>query len=189
MELRISRLAPEDNFTALFERARIGDRVAANLVYGMAMPRLRRLADSLLRRYRWHQTLQPTALVAELFVKIRGFNVRIADRNHFFHISARAMHQVLADRARSRASQVTRNSTVLDEFLSELRVATPEFVPVIQDLLGRLERIDRSAAEIVRLHYVEGCNWDEVGERTGKPKWRVRDDAKFALKWMRDHLS
>lgn len=188
MEDGNSRLG-DDNFTALFQQARFGDRLAANLVYGMALPRLRKVANALLRRHNWHNTLQPTALVAELFVKIRGFNIQIADREHFFHISARAMHQVLVDRARNSAAQVARSSTVFDALLAELRVATPDFVPVLQDLLTRFERIDQNAARIVRLHFVEGYTWDEIADSTGRPKWRIRDDAQFALGWMRDHFA
>ncbi len=178
-----------EQFTQLFERARIGDRLAANLVYGMAIPRLRAVAKHLLRRYHLHRTLQPTALIAELFVKIRGFDIRIADREHFFHISARAMHQVLTDRTRAKTARVTQHSTVFDEFFVELRAVTPEFVPLVEDLLSRLARVDQRAARMLRLHYLEGHTWDEVAEHTGVPKWKVREDAEFALQWLRDRYA
>ncbi len=178
-----------EQFTRLFERARFGDRLAANLVYGMAIPRLRAVAQAMLRRYHLHRTLQPTALIAELFVKIRGFNVHIADREHFFHLSARAMHQVLTDRSRAKAARVNQNSTVFDEFFVELRSTTPEFVPLVEDLLNRLARIDRRAARMLRLHYLEGYTWDEVAEHTGVPRWKVREDAEFALQWLRDRYA
>lgn len=54
------------------------------------------IAASLLSRERRGHTLQPTALVAELFFKLRGFEHRILDEDHFFGLAARAMRQVLA---------------------------------------------------------------------------------------------
>ena len=175
-----------DSFTAMFERARFGDRIAANLVYGLALPRLRRIAGSLLRRYQSHDHLQPTALVSELFLKIRGFNVRISDREHFFRISARAMYQVLADQSRTHAGRIARNSVRLEE-----RVLTPplrEVLPVAIATLDRFQRIDPPAAAFIRLHFVEGHTWDEISQLTGTPLWKIRADAKFAVEWMRAHL-
>src|SRR5258706_9426710 len=91
-----------DAFPSLLEKARLGDHVARDAVYGLAFYRLRGIASSLLRRERPGHTLQPTALVSELFLKLRRLETRILSEDHFFRISARAMRQVLIDHSRIR---------------------------------------------------------------------------------------
>src|SRR5437667_11254895 len=87
-------------FVSLFEKARLGDGVARDAVYKLAFYRLRVIASALLRRERPGHTLQPTALVSELFLKLHRLETRILSEGHFFRISARAMRQVLIDHSR-----------------------------------------------------------------------------------------
>src|SRR5260370_33388932 len=88
-------------FASLFEKAQLGDSVARDPVYKLAFHRLRVIASALLRRERAGHTLQPTALVSELFLKLHKLETRILSEDHFFHISARAMRQVLIDHSRA----------------------------------------------------------------------------------------
>src|SRR5437667_6269373 len=103
-------------FVSLFEKARLGDGVARDAVYKLAFYRLRVIASALLRRERPGHTLQPTALVSELFLKLHRLETRILSEDHFFRISARAMRQVLIDH--SRGSKAAR--TVSVEMIPEL---------------------------------------------------------------------
>src|SRR6267378_5309877 len=89
-------------FASLFEKARLGDNVARDAVYKLAFYRLRVIASALLRRERAGHTLQPTALVSELFLKLHRLETTILSEDHFFRISARAMGQVLIDHSRTR---------------------------------------------------------------------------------------
>src|SRR5438445_4564480 len=89
-----------DAFVSLFERARLGDRVARDAVYKLAFCRLKVIASALLRRERPGHTLQPTALVSELFLKLHRVETRILSEDHFLRMSARAMRQVLIDHSR-----------------------------------------------------------------------------------------
>src|SRR5713226_1003509 len=91
-------------FASLFEKARLGDNVARDAVYKLAFYRLKVIASALLRRERAGHTLQPTALVSELFLKLQRLETRILNEDHFFRISARAMRQVLIDSARVKKS-------------------------------------------------------------------------------------
>src|SRR5437016_14408584 len=90
-------------FASLFEKARLGDSVAQNAVYKLAFCRLKVIASALLRRERPGHTLQPTALVSELFLKLQRLETQILNEDHFFRMSARAMRQVLIDHARVKA--------------------------------------------------------------------------------------
>ena len=82
-----------DAFVALYDRARSGDRAAGNAIYEFAFYRLKGIASNLLSRERAGHTLQPTALVNELFFKLGRLEMRILSEDHFFRISARAMRQ------------------------------------------------------------------------------------------------
>src|ERR1700730_716764 len=92
--------AMAEAFAGLFEKAQLGDSVARDAVYSLAFYRLRVIASALLRRERPGHTLQPTALVSELFLKLNRLETRILSEDHFFRISARAMRQVLIDHSR-----------------------------------------------------------------------------------------
>src|SRR5713226_2605880 len=89
-------------FGSLSEQAQLGDSVARDAVYKLAFHRLRVIASALLRRERAGHTLQPTALVSELFLTLHKLETRILSEDHFFRISARAMRQVLIDHARAK---------------------------------------------------------------------------------------
>src|SRR5260370_2287789 len=89
----------------MLERAQHGDEAAENAVYRIAFCRLRSIASSLLRRETAAQTLQPTALVSELFLKLHRLESRILGEEHFFHVSARAMRQVLVDHVRAKRAK------------------------------------------------------------------------------------
>src|SRR5207237_2784316 len=91
-------------FAASFEKAQLGDRIARDAVYKLAFYRLRVIASALLRRERAGHTLQPTALVSELFLKLQRLETRILNEDHFFRMSARAMRQVLIDHARVKST-------------------------------------------------------------------------------------
>jgi RNA polymerase sigma factor (TIGR02999 family) len=175
------------HFTGLCNRAIKGDRLASNLLYEVALPRLTRIAAALLHRHRTHQTLPPTALVNESWLKLRCLRLPILEREQFFRISARAMRQVLIDHGRAKSCRETYTKETLREPAPRTRFPDSEF-SVARDVLDRFERIDRSAARIIRLHYIEGYSWDEISRVTGLAVWRVRDDAGFALNWMRNHL-
>ena len=88
-------------FALLFEQSRLGDDLARDAVYKLAFYRLKVIAAALLRRERAGHTLQPTALVSELFLKLHRLETRILSEDHFFRISARAMRQVLIDHSRA----------------------------------------------------------------------------------------
>src|SRR5947209_11818472 len=110
----------------MLERAQQGDPVAENAVYRIAFFRLRSIASSLLRRETAAQTLQPTALVSELFLKLRRLESRILSEDHFFHVSARAMRQVLVDHARSRRAQKKIPPELIVELLPDTAHAGPD---------------------------------------------------------------
>jgi RNA polymerase sigma-70 factor, ECF subfamily len=178
-------------FSSLFTKAQQGDLKAREAVYKMAFIRLRGIASSLLRRERHGHTLQPTALVSELFLKLHRIEARVMDEDHFFRIAARAMRQVLIDHARNRGSALK----VSPESVPELLVATektdtsPESLLSVRAVFQRLRTLDKKVAETLWLRSVEGLTLREVSTYQQREIWRVRADYDFGVRWMADRIS
>ncbi len=176
-------------FSSLCEKARLGDHVARDAVYGLAFYRLRGIASSLLRRERPGHTLQPTALVSELFLKLRRLETRILSEDHFFRISARAMRQVLIDHSRTR-----RLPKVAIEMIPELLLpvnrdaANTERSLAVKMVFEKLRAMDPKVAETVWQRSVEGVTIHELSRIQGREVWRVRADYDFGLQWMSNQL-
>ncbi len=177
-------------FAALFEKARLGDGIARDALYRLAFFRLRAIASGLLRRERPGHTLQPTALVSELFLKLRRLDTAILSDDHFFRISARAMRQVLIDHSRHKRPLKMVPADLIPELLQpENRNAIdPESALAVKMIFEKLRAMDGKVAETVWLRAVEGVTIQELGERQGREVWRVRADHDFGLQWMANRL-
>ncbi len=174
-------------FAYILERARSGDHLAREAVYRLAFQRLRKIASSLLRRERPGHTLQPTALISELFLKLLRIEARILDEDHFFRLSARAMRQVLIDYARSKRPA----QRVALEHVAELLWASEhdaEAAVGVKLVFEKLCALNAQVAETVWLRAVEGVTALEVSRRQNRELWRVRADCDFGLQWMANQL-
>ena len=110
--------------TLLLEGARQGDEQALATLIPLIYDELRRLAAGFLRRERPGQTLQPTALVHELYVRLlQDAHLSWQNRAHFFGIAARSMRQILVERARARHAAKRGGGQVRVTFDPELMVA------------------------------------------------------------------
>src|SRR5688572_18983684 len=87
--------------THLLSRLSEGDRSVEERLFGLLYKDLRRLARYYLAAERADHTLQPTALVNEVYLKLAGTMVNWQDRHHFIAVAARAMRRVLVDHARA----------------------------------------------------------------------------------------
>ena len=174
----------------MLERARQGEQGAENAVYRIAFCRLRSIASSLLQRETAAQTLQPTALVSELFLKLRRLESRILGEEHFFHVSARAMRQVLVDHARSRRAQKKIPPELIAELLPDAAQTggDAELRLTVRAVFENLRDFDPKAAETVWLRSVEGMTIDEVSRAQRRKFCDVRADYDFGLQWMADQL-
>ena len=128
---------------------------------------LRRLAGDRMRREAPGQTLQPTALVHEVYLRLhRQRSERHFDRAYFFASAARAMRQILIERARRRQSQKRGGNperiTLREELVFE--DGSPEDILTIHRLLKRLEQIDDQMAKLVELRYFGGLTIAEAAE-------------------------
>jgi RNA polymerase sigma-70 factor, ECF subfamily len=182
--------AMAEAFAALFEKARLGDGIARDALYRLAFFRLRAIASGLLRRERPGHTLQPTALVSELFLKLRRLDTAILSDDHFFRISARAMRQVLIDHSRHKRPLKMVPADLIPELLQpeNQKAIDPESALAVKMVFEKLRAMDAKVAETVWLRAVEGVTIQELSERQGREAWRVRADHDFGLQWMSNRL-
>jgi len=154
---------------------------------------LRALAGSFFRG-RSEQTLQPTALVHEAFLKIVGSSsARWENRAHFFALAAQVMRQVLADHARQRRADKRRGPEDAAEasFLIGLRAQDTDAcvdVVALDAALAKLAELDPRQSQIVELRFLAGMTVEEVAKyldvsgRTVEREWRA------AKAWLRHEL-
>jgi RNA polymerase sigma-70 factor (ECF subfamily) len=148
-----------------------------------AYQELRRLAAAYLRRERPGQTLQPTALVHEAYIRLlKDKPGRWQNRAHFCAIAANAMRQILVERARARAA-LKRGGGQPRVTLVDGLAAAPDDSPVdllaLDQALSRLAELDAQQARIVELRYFGGLSVEETADAlhispaTVKRDWSV----------------
>lgn len=153
--------------TALLDRWRAGEREALERLTPLVYGELKKLARSALRgRQQPFATLQPTALVNELFVRLLGRRaMRIADRHHFFALASKLLRQVLVDRAREQAAH-KRGGGLLTIGLDAVEPTAVERPAVdLLDLdraLGKLRERDPRIESLVELRYFGGLTIEEA---------------------------
>ncbi|MFN7923414.1 MAG: ECF-type sigma factor [Bryobacteraceae bacterium] len=161
---------------------------SARALYDSAYSRLRFIAAALLRRERRGHTLQPTALVGELFLKLRGFDTRTMTEDHFYGLAARAMRQVLIDHARVRKAVIKVDPASVPHLLADRDAISPEMQVSTREVFRKLAKLNAQVAETVWLRSVEGLTLNEVSARQTRDVWRVRADFDFGIKWMAERI-
>ncbi len=128
---------------------------------------LRRLAASRMVGEAPGNTLQPTALVHEAWLRLEGKGeCSWENRAHFFGAAAQAMRRILVDRAR-RKSAVKRQAGDLDPLFPAGVEQEDDHILLIHESLARLEKEDPEAAEIVLLKFFSGLGSKEIARMTG----------------------
>ena len=166
-----------------------GEPQAAEELLPLVYEELRRLARARLANAPQTATLQPTALVHEAYLRLVGdHDPGWSGRAHFFAAAARAMRNILVDRARQRASLKRggdRRRVPFEE--ADLRIELPrEDILALDEALTQLEQADPRKAQIVMLHYFAGMTLGETAEamnlsqRTVEREWRFTRALLFA---------
>ena len=178
--------------TRLLDRAQQGDANAAEELLPLVYEELRRLAAAKMAAERPGQTLQPTALVHEAWLRLAGGPDRKwNDRQHFFRASAEAMRRILVDRARERSSQ-KRGADLPATDLSESKLIAPagedDELLAIHDALEELARRDPISADLVKLRYFVGLNMADAAAALNLPLRTAERTWAFARTWLRKEI-
>jgi RNA polymerase sigma factor (TIGR02999 family) len=166
--------------TVILEAIQKGDRKAAEELLPLVYEELRKLAASKLALQSAEQTLQPTALVHEAYLKLLGDGSHSwQDQRHFFAAAAEAMRHLLVDRARRKAT--LRHGGGWQRVDLECVVAaaktTDDNILLINEALEKFAAHDAVAAELVKLRFFAGLTFPQaarvlgLSERTAKRSW------------------
>lgn len=180
-----------ETLETLLMRWRDGDRGAGERVMTLVYAELRRLAAYYFRKEPSGHTLQPTALVNEVFLRLSsGAPVQWQNRAHFFAVAARQMRQILIDHARRRRA-LKRNHTPIVFSMSENAGdggRRYENLLAINEALEDLEELDSRAARVVELRVFGGLKEVEIASALEVSTATVKRDWTFAKAWLLNRL-
>jgi RNA polymerase sigma factor (TIGR02999 family) len=182
---------PAANVTAILRAAQEGDSEAAARLLPLVYDELRQLAQARMAKLPPGQTMQPTALVHEAYLRLLGkSDLQLESQRHFFFVAARAMRDILVEQARSKAGPKrggNRRRVALHDTLATGE-SHPEDVVAVHEALAELEQEDPFKAQIVNLRYFSAMSMAEtahvlgVSERTLHRHWR------FIKAWLKSRL-
>ena len=177
--------------TTLLAGWREGDKAAADELIATVYQELRRVAARYMRGERPDHTLQPTALVNELFIKLLDAPVDWQNRAHFFAVAAGQLRRILVNHARDRQAE-KRGGKRVKVALTELNgLAEPREQDLLElnDALDRLELVDARAARVIELRFFAGLTDAEAAEVLGISVATLKRDWAFGRAWLLRHLA
>ena len=164
--------APAGEVTRLLQAWKQGDRQALESLIPLIYGDLHRMARHHLGRERPGHSLQPTAVVNEVYLRLIGADAGKGgdwqNRAHFFGAAARSMRRILVDHARSKTAK-KRGGGAAATLLDTTVLVEPRSVDVIavDDALERLSALDQQQAQVVELRFFAGLTEDETAEALG----------------------
>lgn len=170
------------SITQLLDAVRAGDRRSLDQLFALVYDELRGQAHRHLQRQGQARTLNTTALVHEAYLKLAACERPDWEhRRHFFCVAARAMRQIIVDRARRHLAR-KREGRLARVDLDEKHIAVEEQADQLFALdaaLTELERMDARLGQVIELRFFAGLSVEDtarlldVSERTVKRDWRV----------------
>jgi len=183
----------DTQITELLRRVREGDSEASQELLPLVYAELRTIAGKYLRKERKDHTIQPTALVNEVYIRMFGAATpKVADKAHFLAIASQMMRRILVDYARAKASGKRGGDLHRVEATGlELGTNHRDFLPLLEmdRALDQLAAENPVLAQAIEMRYFGGLTADEAAEATGRSVHSVRHDLRFAQAWLRRALA
>ena len=178
--------------TAWLSKWRQGDEQARDRLFAVVHPQLHLIAARLLQRERRDHTLEPNAVVNELYLRIFGGQpIAYEDRAHFFAVAAETMRRILIDHARARVAEKRggeQRRVPLSDDLGSSAAFPSEQLLDLDTFLSELERADPRAARVVELRFFGGLREEDVAEVLQISVITVKRDWKAARAWLAARL-
>jgi RNA polymerase sigma factor (TIGR02999 family) len=173
--------------TRLLQSVESGDARAAEQLLPLVYEELRKLAASKMANEQPNQTLQPTALVHEAWLRLTGNeNVKWNGRAHFFGAAAEAMRRILIDNARRKqAARHGGGKQWVD--IQDIEIVAPakeDELLAINEALEELGTVDKLKAELVKLHYFVGLTMEDCANVLGISVPTARRWWNYARAWL-----
>ena len=178
----------DDNapITQLLQRICNGDREAESQLMPLVYERLHRAAVQQFNSERPGHTLQPTALISEVYLRIiRGTTVGWQSRAHFYAVAARTMRRILVDYARAANAQrrPPRGANLNIENVPAYAAGNAHELLFIDETLNQLAAVDPMQAQIVELRVFGGLTVEETAHVLGVSERTVKRDWAMARAW------
>jgi RNA polymerase sigma factor (TIGR02999 family) len=176
-----------DRVAELLQRWVSGDETALGALAPMVYRELRRLAHHHLRSERDAHTLQSTALVNEVYIRLMGGHpARVEDRGHFVAIASNLMRQILVEYARNRhALKRDGGRRISLDQVADLPVGGDGELVALDDALTELSRLDERQGRIVVMKFFGGLTAPEIAKVLGISLATVERDWATARIWLR----
>lgn len=179
------------NVTRLLVEWGHGEQAALDELIPLVYAELQRLAQHYLRGERRGHTLQTSALINEVFLRLIDQQIDWHNRAHFFGVAARLMRQILVDHARSqgRVKRGGDQQRVSLADAAELEPATDKDLIALDEALTGLAALDPRQSQIVELRFFGGLTIEETAEVLGISHATVEREWSMARAWLRLELS
>ena len=176
--------------TRLLDAVERGEPQAAEDLLPLVYEELRQMARQRMASEPPGQTLQATALVHEAWLRLAGQrNQHYQNRHFFFGAAAEVMRRILVDRARRRqAARHGAGQERVELDAIEIPTADDELIQSVHEVLDELAKLDPEKAEIVKLRFFVGLNFEEIAALLGVNERTVRRHWTFARAWMCQEL-
>jgi RNA polymerase sigma-70 factor, ECF subfamily len=178
--------APED-VTAMLVQWGEGDRGALDRLIPIVYDELHHIAEGYFRRERLDNTLQPTALVNEVYLRLIKQSVSWQNRAHFYGIAANTMRRILVERARARNAS-KRGSGYYKLDLTDISDVPEEGsrldLLALDQALEQLESFDPEQCRVVECKFFGGLSTDETAEAMGVSPTTVKREWALAKAWL-----
>lgn len=178
--------------TLLLTAIEQGNPTAAEKLLDLVYEELRRLAASKISREAPYQTLQPTALVHEAWLRLMGSGQpAFENRAHFFSAAAEAMRRILIDRARRKLT--VRHGGGFERIdVEQLDLASPDAdqeILAVDEVLDEFARQHPVKAEVVKLRFFVGMTHEETARVLGISEATARNYWTFARAWILNEIN
>lgn len=180
----------EGDITVMLQRIEQGDPTAADQLLPLVYGELRRLAASRMAKEAAGQTLQPTALVHEAWLRLGGdAQPAWANRAHFFAAAAESMRRILIDSARRKRAlrhggQLARVSADATGFDIAAPDAEAEELLLVNEAIDALAAHDPRKADLVKQKYFVGLTLEQAAEVLGISERTAKRDWAYARAWL-----
>lgn len=185
-------MQPSENVTQLLGKWTKGDKAALDELIPLVYNELRSLAKRYLRSERSEHTLQPTALVNEVYLRlVDQRTASFSSRAQFFGMAAKLMRNILVDHARKRKAAKRGGEPLRLSISTADRIGRKPDLDLValDDALKRLATLNIQHSDIIELRYFGGLTIEETAEAMGVSHATVERDWSFARAWLRREIS
>jgi RNA polymerase sigma factor (TIGR02999 family) len=180
------------NVTRILNAIEKGDEKAADRLLPLVYAELRRLAAHKMAQEKPGQTLQATALVHEVYIRLVGSEAQDWNsRTHFFSAAAEAMRRILIENARRKRS-LKRGGRFQRIDLDDVKVTIEDpstSLIMLDEALTKLNQKDRALAELVKLRYFAGLTLEQIAKVQGVSSRTARSYWAYARAWLHREIT